>query len=452
MKLKINKTLKLALIILTIILLSIISFAGVYLLDKGRMINKVNNYWLGMDLEGSRRIELAVNTSKQTIKYDKDGKEIASTDTTTEVAREEEKEINTQEVLTSDNYKLTKTVLEKRLNKMGINDYEVRLNEANGNITLNIPENDDTDVTVAQIAYQGKFEVIDNDTKEVLMTNDDLKTVKAGYGQTSSGATTIFVNMEFNEQGKEKLKNITNTYREVKQANEETGEEQTVKKQIALNIDGKALLTTYFDEEISNGILQISVGSSSSSATSEELQENLTRARNLAALLDNGKTPIVYQINQNQYIASEVTNQNIAIFASVTVIAVTALMIYLVIKYKEKGILASISLVGYIAILLLVLRYTNVVITVNGIIGIVLSIIINYILILKLLNSEKETYKKGILKFALTLVPVLAIAIVFTFNSWLPIFSFGMIMFWGIAINLLYNLSITRALLGSVKN
>ena len=452
MKLKINKTLKLALIILTIILLSIISFAGVYLLDKGRMINKVNNYWLGMDLEGSRRIELAVNTSKQTIKYDKDGKEIASTDTTTEVAREEEKEINAQEVLTRDNYKLTKTVLEKRLNKMGINDYEIRLNEANGNITLNIPENDDTDVTVAQIAYQGKFEVIDNDTKEVLMTNDDLKTVKAGYGQTSSGATAIFVNMEFNEQGKEKLKNITNTYREVKQTNEETGEEQTVKKQIALNIDGKALLTTYFDEEISNGILQISVGSSSSSTTSEELQENLTRARNLASLLDNGKMPIVYQINQNQYIASEVTNQNIAIFASVTVVAVTALMIYVIIKYKEKGILASISLVGYIAILLLVLRYTNVVITVNGIIGIVLSIIINYILVLKLLNSEKETYKKEILKFALTLVPVLAIAVVFTFNNWLPIFSFGMIMFWGIAINLLYNLSITRTLLGSVKN
>lgn len=452
MKLKINKTLKLVLIILTIILLSIISFAGVYLLDKGRMINKVNNYWLGMDLEGSRRIELAVNTSKETIKYDKDGKEIASTDTTTEVAREEEKEINTQEVLTSDNYKLTKTILEKRLNEMGVNDYEIRLNEASGKITLNIPENYDTDVTVAQIAYQGKFEIIDNDTKEILMTNDDLKTVKAGYGQTSSGATTIFVNMEFNDQGKEKLKNITNTYREIKQTNEETGEEQTVKKQIALNIDGKALLTTYFDEEISNGILQISVGSSSSSTTSEELQENLTRARNLAALLDNGKTPIVYQINQNQYIASEVTSQNIAIFAVVTVIAVTVLMIYLIIKYKEKGILTSISLVGYIAILLLILRYTNVVITVNGIIGIVVSIVINYILVIKLLNTEKETYKKEILKFALTLVPVLAISVVFTFNNWLPIFSFGMIMFWGIAINLLYNLSITRALLGSIKN
>lgn len=449
MKFEINKTLKIALIILVIILLSIISFLGIYVMNKGRMVNTVKSYTLGMDLEGSRRIELAVNTSKQTIKYDKDGKEIASTDTTTEVERQEEKLANEEEVLTSKNYKQTKTILEKRLKTMGVNDYEIRLNETNGNITLNIPENDNTDMIVAQIAYQGKFEIIDNDTKEVLITNDDLKSARAGYGQTSSGATTIFVNIEFNKEGTEKFKNITNTYREVKQTNEETGEEETVKKQIALNIDDSAILTTYFDEEISNGVLQLSVGSSSASALAEELQESLNRANNLAALLNNGKMPVVYQINQNQYIASEITNQNIAIFASLSVIAITAGMIYIIIKYKEKGILASISLVGYIAILLLVVRYTNVIITVNGIIGVVVSTILNYILIIKLLNSEKETYKKEILKFILTLVPVIAIAVVFTFNNWLPIFSFGMIMFWGIVINLLYNLSITRALLES---
>lgn len=452
MKFEINKTLKIALIILVIILLSIISFLGIYVMNKGRMVNTVKSYTLGMDLEGSRRIELAVNTSKQTIKYDKDGKEIASTDTTTEVERQEEKLANEEEVLTSKNYKQTKTILEKRLKTMGVNDYEIRLNETNGNITLNIPENDNTDMIVAQIAYQGKFEIIDNDTKEVLITNDDLKSARAGYGQTSSGATTIFVNIEFNKEGTEKFKNITNTYREVKQTNEETGEEETVKKQIALNIDDSAILTTYFDEEISNGVLQLSVGSSSASALAEELQESLNRANNLAALLNNGKMPVVYQINQNQYIASEITNQNIAIFTSLSVIAITVGMIYIIIKYKEKGILASISLVGYIAILLLVLRYTNVIMTVNGIIGVVVSTILNYMLIIKLLNSGKETYKKEIFKFILTLVPVIAIAVVFTFNNWLPIFSFGMIMFWGIVINLLYNLSITRALLVSTKN
>lgn len=449
MKFEINKTLKISLIILIIILLSIISFMGVYVLDKGRMVNKVNNYILGMDLEGSRRIELAVNTSKQTIKYDKDGKEIASNDTETEVARQEEKAVNEETALTSSNYKAVKRILQKRLKTMAVNDYEIRLNENNGNITINIPENNNTDMLVAQIAYQGKFEIVDNDTKEVLMTNEDLKSAKAGYGQTQTGATAIFVNIEFNKEGAEKFRNITNTYREVKQTNEETGKEETTKKQIALNIDDSAILTTYFEEEVSNGILQLSVGTSSSSATREELQESLTRANNLATLLNNEKMPVVYKINQNQYIASEITNQNIAIFVSLSIVIITILMIYTIIKYKEKGILAAISLIGYIAILTLVLRYTNVVITVNGIIAVVLSTILNYILTLKLLNSEKETFKKEILKFVLTLVPVFAIAVVFTFNNWLPIFSFGMIMFWGMIVSLIYNLSITRALLGS---
>ncbi len=449
MKFEINKKLKLSLIILIIILLSIISFMGIYVLDKGRMVNKVNNYLLGMDLEGSRIIQLAVNTSKRTIKYDKDGKEIASNDTTTTVERQEEKVINEETVLTSDNYKTVKNILEKRLKTMAVNDYEIRLNETNGNITINIPENDNTDIIVAQVAYQGKFEIVDNDTKQVLMTNEDLKSARAGYGQTQTGTTTIFVNIEFNKEGAEKFKNITNMYREVKQTNEETGEEETIKKQIALNIDDSPILTTYFDEEISNGILQLSVGTSSASATTQELQESLTRANNLAALLNNGKMPVVYQINQNQYIASEITNQNIAIFVSLSIIIVTALMIYAIIKYKERGILASISLIGYIAILTLVLRYTNVAITVNGIIAVVISTILNYILTLKILNSEKETFKKEILKFVLTLVPVFVIAVVFTFNNWLPIFSFGMIMFWGVAISLIYNLSITKALLGS---
>ena len=37
---------------------------------------------------------------------------------------------------------------------------------------------------------------------------------------------------------------------------EKENEQETVTKQIALKIDGTTLLTTYFDQEISNGILQ----------------------------------------------------------------------------------------------------------------------------------------------------------------------------------------------------
>lgn len=449
---KINKTLKITLITLVVILLSIISFAGIYVKDKGRMVNEVKNYTLGMDLEGSRKIELDVNDSKETIKYDAEGKEIASTDTTTEAARTEEKPVNDETVLVKENYKKVKSIVQKRLKTMGVSNYEIRLNEENGKIIVNIPENDNTDIIVAQLASQGNFEIVDKDTNEVLMTNDDLKSVKAGYGTTSYGTTTIFVNIEFNKAGTEKFKNITNTYIETKSKNEETGEETTATKEITLKLDGGTILTTHFDEEISNGILQLSVGSSSS-ATTEELQASLTNANNLAALLNNGKMPVVYEIETNQYIASEIENSNIALFISLAIVILTIGMIYLIVKYKVNGILASISIVGYIATLLLVLRYTNTIITIYGLIAIVLSILITYITMLKVLKNNmkienmKEAFKKAMLEVVLIIVPTIIIAVIFAFNSWLPIFSFGMIIFWGIAISLLYNIIVTRTLL-----
>lgn len=454
---KINKVLKTSLIILVIILLSIISFIGIYVKDKNKMSNIVKGYTLGMDLEGSRRIELDVNKDKETIKYDKDGKVIEATDTETEAARTEEKNINEEEALNTENYKKTKRILEKRLKTMGVNDYQIRLNENNGKIVLNIPENDDTDVIVAQLQYQGNFEIVDNDTNEVLISNNDIESVKAGYGTTSTGTTAIFVNIQFNKEGTNKFKDITNTYTETKTTNEETGEEETTKKQIAIEVDDSKILTTYFEEEVSNGLLQLTVGSSSSTSTSE-LQDSLTRANNLAALLNNEKMPIIYEVAQNKYIASEVTTENISLFIVLYIIAITIGMIYIIVKYKEKGILASVALIGYIAILLIVLRYTNVIITLDGIAAIVISSVLNYIAVEKILRyslkntDEKEAYKKAMIKFALISIPVIVIAIVFTFNSWLPVFSFGMVMFWGIVVNLLYNLTITKALLINSKN
>lgn len=450
-----NKILKRTLIILIIILLSIISFIGIYVQNKNTVSNAVKEYQLGMDLEGSRKVQLSVDTSEETINYDENGNKIENTETGTEVASTEKIPVNDTSVLTAENYKLTKKILQDRLKVMGVTNYQIRVNESNGDITINIPEDENTDIIVAQLQYQGKFEIVDKDTNEVLMTNDDLKAVKAGYGATSSGATAIFVNIEFNKEGTQKFKDITNTYKEIATTDAETGEETKTKKQISINVDGQTLLSTYFDKEVSNGVLQLSVGSSTST---EDLQDSLLTANNLAALLDNKMIPIVYQVAQNQYVASEVTTDNIGLLVCLSIIVATAGMIYLIIKYKEKGILTSISLVGYIAVLLLVLRYTNVVITIDGIVAIVLSTLLNYLLLIKLLSysekkeNVKEAFNSAIIRFLLNIIPVAIIAIVFTFNSWLPVFSFGMVMFWGILVNIAYNFIITRTLLIDSKN
>lgn len=450
---------KITLIILTIILLSMISFIGIYVQDKNQITNIMPDYLLARDLEGYRRIELKVSEEiAETIKYDDEGNVLSDDNTEIPVARIEEKKVNEDEVLTEENYKVSKKIIENRLNKMQVTDYIIRQDKTNGTIILELAENKDTDRVVGQIALQGKFEIVDNETNEVLMTNDDLKSVKAGYGSTQTGTTAIFLNINFNKEGTEKFKNITNTYvqtivekeeveentNEIKPeevtTEEKENEQETVTKQIALKIDGSTLITTYFDQEISNGILQLSVGSSAN-ATNEEMQEYLLEANSMAALLDSNKMPIVYEVEQNKYIYSNITTDEIGIIVSIVIVVLALGMVYHILKYKTKGILSSISQIGYIAILLIALRIFNVEISFAGIIGIILSIVLNYFVITNILKQNEIL--KVIKKWTLVLIPTLIIAIAFIFMN----ISIGMELFWAITIGILYNLSITNIML-----
>lgn len=440
------KGMKLTVIILAIILLAMVSFVGIYVEDKNAMKNLLPEYLLGRDLKGHRRVELKVDDTAQTIKYDAEGNEIGAEDTQKEVARTEEKRTNPEENLTEENFKVVKKILEARLSSMQANDYLLRQDLANGNIVLELPETANTDRIVGQLYLQGKLEVVDKDTNEVLMTNEDVQSVKSGYGTAGNGTTVVFVNIQFNKEGTEKFKNITNTYVETKVEKEATeeGEEQkeeTVKKEIALNIDGSTLLTTYFEEEVANGLLQLSIGASSENTTAKEMQDYLLQANTMEALLDNGKLPIVYQVEQNKYVFSVVTENMVKIVIVISIIVLAIAMIYTILKYQAKGMIGSISLIGYIALLLIALRYFNVEITIGGIVAILFSIAISYAILIGILK-EKEimTVMK---KYSVMLIPTLIIAIVFTFMN----IAIGIVLFWGIIISLLYHISITNIML-----
>lgn len=234
---KVNKGIRISIIILVVILMSIISFVGIYVQNQNRMENIVPEYQWGMDLEGYRKIVVSVSDESEEIKYDANGDVIPDSDTTTEVARTEENPVNTEESKTAENYKKSRQIIERRLKEMQVADYTVRENEENGSLTIQIPENDDTDMVVGNLITVGKFEILDDQTEEVLMTNADIASSTAGYGTTASGTTAIFVNIQFNNEGKEKLRNITqqyvetqvqtNTVSEESQANEEAQNTET---------------------------------------------------------------------------------------------------------------------------------------------------------------------------------------------------------------------------------
>lgn len=302
------KGMKKTIIILFIILLSIISFAGIYVKNKNQIENIMPQYLLAKDLQGYRRVELKVSETENA---------------------------------TEENYQKSKEILEERINALQNKSYITRLNTENGNIIFELPEDSKTDSIISQLSLQGKFEITDNDTDEVLITNDDIKNVQAGYGSTNSGTTAVFININFNEAGTEKFKNITNTYVETT-VEDETNEETTETKKIAVKIDDMTLLTTYFDEEVTNGVLQLSVGSSSTSTTAE-LQEYLEEANSIATLLNSGKLPNAYEVEQNKLIYSDITTENLQIISIITVVVLALAMLYLIFKYKTKAILTNIA-------------------------------------------------------------------------------------------------------------
>ena len=481
------KTLKIILITLIIILLSIISFVGIYVQKGNSVKNILKEYTLARDLNDYRIIELKVNDEKNEIKYDAEGKEIAETDTETEVAKTEEKAVNPAEILTSANYKEAKKIVEKRLEIMGITDYSIKQNKENGTIIIELPNNDLTENIGSKLSLKGKFEVVDSETQEVLMTNADIESVKAGYGTNSNNTLGVYVNFQFNQEGAKKFKDITNTYIEttvtketgnseeqavtnenvqnteittetveaqtenniteainneqVETENAETEDtEETSAKKITIKVDDADLLTTYFDREISNGFLQLTLGSGTTSV--KELQNYLVQANSLSAELSSGIMPIEYKIGLNKAITEKVTvnEVKIALAISASILAIASL--FLIIKYKAKGILAVISLIGYIAVLLLAVRYFNVTISKDGIIALLFTIAVSYGIIFSILNNNKEILKT-VGKCTVALIPTLIIAISLTFAN----IVIGSILFWGISIALLYHISISNLML-----
>ena len=484
------KKIKLLTMTLAIILVTAVAFFGVYIPVQNRMEDKVEGYSYAMDLKGGRNIRLIVDTSNKTEVKDSEGNEVEDADNLTdeEITQngytKEEVPTNSQDVLTYDNYKKSKDIIEKRLSKLGVDNYIVKLDDKTGDILIEIPENDNTDSVISNIGTTGKFEIVDSKTKEVLMDNNDIKSARVMYGSnntsTTSAGTTVYLEIEFNKDGAQKLENISNDYKKQNTTNEtnttnvtnetnttentnttnETNTDSTEsteeQKEITMLIDDEEIMTTSFDETLETGKLQLSIGS----ATTDQktLQNYINQASSMAVVLDNGNMPVAYTVDENKYIISDITQNELNIVLYVMVGLVAIALIVLIIRYKTNGLALAISYVGLASIFLLLIRYANVVLSIEGIFGIAMVLILNYIFSNKLLvklKKEKEVGKETVNKqlketykeFFIRIIPICIAVITFCFITWEPISSFGMIMFWGIALIAVYNSIVTNLFL-----
>lgn len=435
----------------------------------------MKDYSYAMDLNGSRVIRLKVSQESKTVVKDQEGNEIEDSENLTdeEITKngytKEETPYNSDEVKTVENYRKSKEILEKRFKELHVGNYIIRLDEETGDILIEITENNNTDSIVSNLGTTGKFEIIDTDTQEVLMDNNDIKLANVMYGSdstsTTSSGTAVYLNIEFTKEGTKKLEDISNKYVETTNTTTEnttTDEttdqtEDSTEKTVTMKIDDEEIMTTGFDEPLRTGKLQLSIGNSTTDT--DTLNDYIQQANSMAIVLDTGNMPVKYDVDINEYVKSDITQNQLQIIEYIIIGIVVFALIVLIIRYKIAGILGAFSYIGLMSILLLIIRYANVILSIEGIFGIIIVLVLNYIFINKFLNklkenkkdlskknvvdANKETYKE----FFIRIVPVIIMVVAFCFVNWVPISSFGMVMMWGIALIAIYNVIITNNLL-----
>lgn len=395
--------------IIIIMLVSLGSFVGIFKLEQNAMKNIIPDYELGMDLYGARHI-------------------VAKVDDT-----------NAEDLLTYDNYIKSKEIIEERLKFLEISDYLVRLDDATGAIDIEIPEDATTDYFVEYTGMQGKFTMTDDETSEVLLDNNSLKKASIQYG-TSSAGTTVYLVIEFNKEGSSKLQEVSKTY--IKSTDSE-GNDTT--KKVKMSIDDQTIMTTYFGEEMTDGIMQIPLGTTTNAT---DIQNYLKQASNISVFLNTEPLPIKYSVDINRFEYSDITENTLKIATIVLASIFAIMLIYMIIKYKANGILGALANVGFLALLLLAIRYGKVTLTITGIAGIAIATIIEYVitmLVIKQYNKDTDeaTVNKNVNNImsnsAKTIAPILIMSVIFALIKWEQIASIGMVLFWAILLMIVYN-------------
>lgn len=445
---------KIITITLAIVLITLVAFGGVYIPTLNRMENKVRDYEFGKELDSQRVVELKI-----------------AEESSSDSIEENENKVEEKSELTVDDYIQAKNTFENRLKNLNANDYTISLNKENGVVRIELPENEMTDTYVYYLTVNQEAKIVAKDSEETLLSDEMIKSMKYYYNTNqSTGAYQVYAELQLTKDGQAKISEILNDYAlledEVSEIedktedktddNEENAESEetteSLKKIAILSIAG----TTYKVSKIEKNKITVKIGTETSNTSS--INNYISQAAEMTLMENAGKLPATYEIESNRYEYSNITRQQITNYMiAVGIILVIVLIVYSII-YKKSGILASISFIGFVSVLSLVIRYTNVMISVDGICAIIIILLINLKLNQVILSKTKKinlvdealksTYKNIFSK----LIPVMIFTIVFCLTSWENLSSFGMIMFWGLVLIAIHNFIVTKTLLKLKQN
>ncbi len=218
--------------------------------------------------------------------------------------------------------------------------------EGSDRINIEIPGVSDANKILDELGKPGALEFRTQDG-ETVITGADVESASARAGEDQMGNREYSVELNLNENGKEKFAKAT---------------EENVGKQIAIIYDEAEISSPRVNEAITGGQAYIT-----GNFTYEE-------ADNLAATIRIGGLKLELEELRSNVVGAQLGEQAISTSLKAGAIGLALILVFMIFVYYLPGVASGLALLIYTELVLLILNGFNITLTLPGIAGIILGI------------------------------------------------------------------------------
>ena len=251
--------------------------------------------------------------------------------------------------VTEKDIEAAKQVLQTRLSAQGYTEATVASHGEN-RIKVEIPGEDISNAEEL-LGKTAKLAFTDYEGN-VVLEGDDVKGAKAEYGPISDGTSAYKVTLTFTNNGTKKFSEATGRISQLGEGN----------NFIAIVLDNAVVSQPRVSQQITESECYIE-----GDFTNEE-------AKTLASQIQGGKLPFSLKLAESRTIGATLGEKALDNSLTAAAIGLILVMLFMIVLYRMCGFIASISLIGYVSIVSLILGALRINLTLPGIAGVILTI------------------------------------------------------------------------------
>ncbi|MCT4612282.1 MAG: protein translocase subunit SecD [Clostridia bacterium] len=322
-------------------------------------------------------------------------------------------------------------VMRRRLDLKGYTEADIA-RQGERRIIVEIPGMSDPKAAIELLGKTAKLSFVDPEGT-IVVTGEQVKVASVQLGPEGP-----YVNLVFTDEGTIAFAKATR---------------ENLNKRISIMLDDELISSPKVENRIDGGVAQIT--------SSDFGYNNGEEAKKLAELINSGSIPFKLEVLEYSGVGATLGAEALASSVEAGKIGLMLVLVFMLLVYRLPGMLADLALVGYLAVMLLVLSIFNVTLTLPGIAGIILSVgmavdanVIIFTRIKEELNAGKTTesaVKAGFRKALSAIIDgnmttLISAGILYAYGTG-PIKGFAQTLGLGIFVSMFTALVVTRFLL-----